>query len=65
MARAKVHVARWDQGKRNFPTLAVILLAVGVIWLLNELKVFDFELPWWPIILIIIALGMIYNRFKK
>ena len=47
----------------RFPTLALGLLAVGVIWLLNDLDVISIDIPWVPIIVIIIAVGMIFNKF--
>ena len=50
--------------RRKFPTFAVILLALGIIWLLNELKIINININIWiPIIVIIIALGMIINRY--
>jgi hypothetical protein len=49
--------------KRKFPILAMILLVVGIIWLLTELKIITIPIPWIPIALIIIALGMIINRY--
>jgi len=48
---------------RKFPMLATILLVVGVIWLLTELKVISIPIPWIPVVLIVIALGMIINRY--
>jgi hypothetical protein len=47
---------------KKFHTLGMILLAVGVIWLLQELGVLTIDIPWIPIVVIIIALGMIINR---
>jgi len=49
----------------KFPTFAVILLVVGLVWLLNDLKVLAINLPWVPIVLVIIAVGMIVNRYKS
>ena len=49
----------------KFPTLAVILLVVGLVWLLNEINVIAVDIPWIPVILIIIAIGMIFNRFSN
>ncbi len=49
----------------KFPTFAVVLLCIGIIWLLNELKVFSIDIPWVPIVLIVIAVGMIINRYRK
>ncbi len=48
---------------KKFPTLAAILLAVGIIWLLTELSIVTINIPWIPIVLIIIAVGLIINRY--
>ncbi len=50
---------------RRFPTFAVILLVVGVLWLLSELNLFTVNIPWWPAILIVIAIGWIFNSYSK
>jgi len=57
----------WCFGSVNkgFPTFAAIILVVGVIWLLNDLKIFSFEIPWFPVILIIIAAGWIINHYMR
>ena len=51
--------------KNRFPTFATILLIVGIMWLLNDLGIVYIKIPWIPLILIIVAIGMIYNRFTK
>jgi len=51
--------------KRKFPTFAVILLVVGLAWLLNELKVIAINIPWVPLVLVIVAVGMIVNRYRE
>lgn len=51
--------------KTKFPTLAVILLVIGLIWLLNDTNVITINIPWIPVILILIAIGMIFNRFSN
>jgi hypothetical protein len=51
--------------KSVFPTFAVILLVVGIVWLLNELKYITIDIPWIPVVLIIVAIGMIVNHFSK
>ena len=48
---------------KKFPTLALILLSIGVIWLLQELNILRIDIPWIPIVLIIIAIGLIVNRY--
>jgi len=49
----------------GFPTFAVIILAIGVIWLLNDLNVFTVDIPWFPVILIIIAVSWILDSYRK
>lgn len=58
-------MAKKESPAGKFPTLAIILLIIGVVWLLNELKILTVNVPWWPLILIVIAIGMMYNRFKS
>jgi hypothetical protein len=47
---------------KKFPSFAIMLLIVGIIWLLNELNLIKINIPWIPIVLIIISIGMIVNR---
>jgi len=56
MARAKY--------RGRFPYFSVILLLIGVFWLLNDLNILIINVPWIPIILIILAVGMIINRYS-
>ncbi|MEK6849945.1 MAG: hypothetical protein AABX85_00025 [Nanoarchaeota archaeon] len=49
--------------KFKFPILAVILLVIGLSWLLNDLNIISIDIPWIPVIIIVIAIGMIFNRF--
>ncbi len=50
---------------KKFPTFGVILLVIGVVWLLNELGVVIVKVPWIPLILIVVAIGIIVNAFQK
>ncbi len=50
--------------KKKFPTLAVILLVLGLMWLLSSLSLITINIPWVPVMLIIIAIGMIINRYN-
>ncbi len=52
-------------GKKGFPTFAVLLLIVGVIWLLSEIGAITIVIPWWPVILIVVALGWIIDNYAK
>ncbi len=55
----RVHRIRY---RRTFPTLAFIILVFAGLWLLRELEIIDFKLPWLPVVLIVIAIGIIFNR---
>jgi uncharacterized membrane protein YoaK (UPF0700 family) len=51
--------------KPKFPVLATLLLVLGLVWILNDLSVINLNLPWVPVILVVIAIGMIWNRFRE
>ena len=51
--------------KPKFPTLAVILLIVGVLWIINDLTIVKINIPWFPLILTVVSIGMIVNRYSK
>jgi len=51
--------------KRRFPTFAVILLILGIIWLLSDMGVVSINVPWIPLIIIVIAIGMIINHSAR
>ena len=51
--------------KGKFPTLAVIVLIFAVVWLVSEVYEVYVNVPWLPLILIIVALGWIFNRFNN
>ncbi len=53
------------EGKKGFPTLAVLLLVVAVLWLLSDLGMITVTIPWWPVILIVLALGWIANHYSQ
>jgi len=51
--------------KKKFPILAAILLVIGIVWFLNDLRVLTINVPWVPLVILIIALGMIINRYNN
>lgn len=59
MVRHRYHRVKYG---RSFPTLAVILLVFAIAWLLREMEIIDINVPWLPVVLIIIAIGVIFNR---
>ena len=48
----------------GFPTFAVILLVLSVLWLLSEMAILTVNVPWIPVILIIVAIGWIIKHYK-
>ena len=50
---------------KGFPTFAVILLVLAGLWLLGELNVININVPWFPLIIVIVAIGMIVNHYRK
>ena len=46
----------------KFPILPAVILIIGVLWLLKDLGVLGFSLPWLPIIIIIASLGMFCHK---
>ena len=50
---------------KKFPTFGVILLVIGVVWLLSELGIVIINVPWIPLLLIVVAIGIIFNAFQK
>lgn len=50
---------------KRFPTFWVIVLVFGIIWLLSELGFIDVNVPWLPLIIVVIALGAIFNRLNR
>ncbi len=51
---------------RRFPTFAVIVFVFALIWLLTDLGLIpNVDIPWLPLILLIVAFGWIINRLKN
>jgi hypothetical protein len=49
---------------RRFPALAMLLLIFGIAWLASEIYGVYINLPWLPIVLIVIAVSMMFNRLR-
>jgi len=50
------------RNKRAFPVFAVILLIFALVWLLSDLGFWNIDIPWIPLIVAVIAVGLIFNR---
>lgn len=46
----------------GFPFLGFFLLVIGILWLLQSLGLINTEIPWWPVILILLGIWLIFNR---
>ena len=49
---------------RKFPVLAVILLLFALTWLFSDLGYLTIDIPWFPVILLVVAIGWIINRYR-
>jgi uncharacterized membrane protein YoaK (UPF0700 family) len=58
-------MALFRKNKPKFPTLAVVLLILAVIWLINDMGYLAIKIPWIPVILIVVAVGIIINRYRE
>ncbi len=56
---------REERNEGRFPTFALIVLLIGIFWLLNELDVLKANVPWIPIVIIVVAVGWIVDHFTK
>jgi len=50
--------------KPKFPVLAVVLLLFALVWLFSDLGYWYLDIPWLPVIVVVVAIGMIFNRFR-
>lgn len=45
--------------------LGLLILAWGAVWLGNDLGWWNVEFPFWPVVIILIALAIIFGELKK
>ena len=50
---------------KSLPVFAIIVLLIGILWLLAELGVISANIPWWPVILILLGANWIYEFYNK
>lgn len=51
--------------KHRFPTFAFLILIAGIIWLLTELGVLTIDIPWLPLVVIVLSAGWIVNHYRS
>lgn len=49
----------------GFPCLGFFLLVIGIFWLLQSLGFITIEVPWWPIIIILLGIWLILKRYCR
>lgn len=57
-----------DRQRRHhhfFPIGGAILLIIGIVWLLNSLNVLMINVPWVPLVVIVIGIGIIINHYYR
>ena len=50
--------------KKKFPVLGVILLLFALTWIADNLGYIRINIPWIPVILAVVAIGIIVNRYS-
>ena len=50
--------------KKGFPTFAVIVFVLAVLWILGDTGVLKVTVPWFPVIIAVVALGWIVNNYR-
>lgn len=51
--------------RTKFPVLATLILIFGLAWLIEEGLHLNIDIPWLPVIVVVVAIGMIFNRYKR
>lgn len=59
------HTTHRIKYRRKFPTLAFVILIFSGLWLLREMNIIDIRVPFLPAVLILIAVGIIFNRLLE
>jgi hypothetical protein len=44
--------------------LALFIISWGIVWLGNDLKWWTFVFPFWPVVIILIGLGILIHELK-
>jgi hypothetical protein len=63
--RCRRRICKMFARRKKFPALAVIVLIFALAWLLSDLGYWTIDIPWIPVMLIVIAIGWIVNRYAS
>ncbi|MFC1517836.1 hypothetical protein ACFL5G_04690 [Candidatus Margulisiibacteriota bacterium] len=50
---------------KALPLFAIVVLLIGITWLLTEMGIISTNIPWWPVILILVGANWIYEYYSK
>lgn len=50
--------------KGKFSAFWAIILVISIIWFLRELGYLNLDIPWLPLIIIIVSLGALINHLR-
>jgi hypothetical protein len=53
------------QKKNMLPIGALLLIAIGGLWLAQDMGWLTTQISWWPIILIVLGAGILINHYSK
>jgi hypothetical protein len=48
--------------KGKFSIFWFFILVLGIVWFLTEIGLLEFDIPWLPLIVIVISLGIFINK---
>ena len=53
--------------QKEFPTFWAIVLVFAVVWFMKDIGWlgFNFDFPWFPAIVVVVAIGALFNHYKK
>jgi len=51
--------------KEVFPAFAIGVFILAILWILGDLGVITIKIPWFPIIIGVVALGAIINFYAN
>ena len=57
-------MAKKECDAKAFPTFAIIVLVVAMLWFLSDLGIITASIPWIPLIVGIIAIGWIVKNYR-
>ncbi|MBN1923524.1 MAG: hypothetical protein JW791_02055 [Nanoarchaeota archaeon] len=54
-----------DKNKGVLPIGALVLILIGSLWLAQDMGWLSTSISWWPLLLIVIGIGIIVNNYWK